>query len=414
MNMLKEKLLVLQSKIEIIKELEKVKGESFNLFSILGMERLEVQTHSAFIFELLNPFGSHMQGTKYLRLFIDHVLNIDDFDYQNVSINREYNAGDFGRIDFTIENREMFIAIEMKIDAGDQEKQLERYKEYASKKSGEWRVYYLTLDGREASEKSVGDNKIRDDGSRFYTTISFAYDIRKWLELCIEASATLPVIRESIVQYKKLIEQLTNKSSKEISMEALKMIDTPEIAEAATEMSAVLGLAWAQKEARFWYGVKDKIDRYVENNGWVYAKSEVFDDDDDEDWKDEKYVAEKIAELRGAKDYSVELELLKEFGKNELTFYMYQDNSDQCIMYYLEDVEEFKLSKLADQLGLDKRSLGDRKGNSPIKINFFGKNVSEPTYDLFKDDFLEKASKEAADDLMKKLKTIDEYFSKNK
>ena len=34
-------------------------GENFNIFSILKMRRKEVETHSRFIYELLNPNGSH-------------------------------------------------------------------------------------------------------------------------------------------------------------------------------------------------------------------------------------------------------------------------------------------------------------------------------------------------------------------
>lgn len=51
-------------------ELQKQTGDKFNIFSILNMERLEVRTHSAFLYELLNPRGSHNQGYDYLKLFI--------------------------------------------------------------------------------------------------------------------------------------------------------------------------------------------------------------------------------------------------------------------------------------------------------------------------------------------------------
>ena len=38
---------------------KEAQGEFFNIFSILGVERNEVHTHSAFLAELLNPKGSH-------------------------------------------------------------------------------------------------------------------------------------------------------------------------------------------------------------------------------------------------------------------------------------------------------------------------------------------------------------------
>ncbi|MGB6084071.1 PD-(D/E)XK nuclease family protein [Moheibacter sp.] len=51
------------------KEIEKVSGESFNIFSIMGMESDEVRTHSAIINELLNPNGSHGLNEVPLELF---------------------------------------------------------------------------------------------------------------------------------------------------------------------------------------------------------------------------------------------------------------------------------------------------------------------------------------------------------
>ena len=54
---------------EIVK---KSTNEDFNIFSILRMETDEVNTHSRFIAELLNPKGSHFQEEKFLELFIKY------------------------------------------------------------------------------------------------------------------------------------------------------------------------------------------------------------------------------------------------------------------------------------------------------------------------------------------------------
>ena len=50
--------------------LERIKGEKFNVFSILKMESKENDTHSNFIGELLNPQGSHFKGSIFLKLFL--------------------------------------------------------------------------------------------------------------------------------------------------------------------------------------------------------------------------------------------------------------------------------------------------------------------------------------------------------
>ncbi len=66
------------------KEMMFLKGEHFNIFSILGMESAENKTHSAFIGELLNPKGSHFMGTIFLELFIDQVGLPEDFEIKTV------------------------------------------------------------------------------------------------------------------------------------------------------------------------------------------------------------------------------------------------------------------------------------------------------------------------------------------
>ena len=52
-------------------------AEDFNIFEILGVAHLEVSTHSAFIANLLNPKGSHSQGTKFLEKFLEFI-GVDD------------------------------------------------------------------------------------------------------------------------------------------------------------------------------------------------------------------------------------------------------------------------------------------------------------------------------------------------
>jgi len=44
--------------------------DSFNIFSILRQETDEVNLHSRFIYELLNPKGSHNQGDTFLEIFL--------------------------------------------------------------------------------------------------------------------------------------------------------------------------------------------------------------------------------------------------------------------------------------------------------------------------------------------------------
>ena len=56
----------------------KSKGEYFNLIKIMGMATSEVHTHTPIIADLLNPKGSHGQGSIFLKIFVEYFsLNFD-------------------------------------------------------------------------------------------------------------------------------------------------------------------------------------------------------------------------------------------------------------------------------------------------------------------------------------------------
>lgn len=278
----------LYGKIELIEELQKHRGDKFNIFSILKMERLEVKTHSAFLYELINPKGTHYQDDKYLRIFIDKVLKIEDFDFEKVKVGRETFTNSSRRIDFTIENKDYYIAIEMKIDATDQDNQLSDYFEYAKKQDKEFtKVYYLSLDGKDASEKSLKNKEIID-----YEKISFQFDILNFIEKSIEKSANLPIIRESLIQYKNLILNITNQTTQEIQMEIIEIVKNPEMAEAATKMAKGLAKVWAEREYLFWNRLEDKVFDYIKDKKWKFEISDVFFNkyDDNRDKSEENII----------------------------------------------------------------------------------------------------------------------------
>lgn len=196
----------------------KAAGEEFNIFNILDVERKEVETHSKIIYDLINPNGSHGQGNIFLKSFIKNVLSPrvkdekplinEDFKMENIHVNREERISEqednYGRIDFVISNKEYYFAVEMKIDAGDQPEQLDRYYKYAKSKNKKYGVYYLTLEGRtpsmESSSISNGEIKCR----------SFEKDIYQWVSDCVRYanSNNIKVILE---QYKKTIKKIVYK-----------------------------------------------------------------------------------------------------------------------------------------------------------------------------------------------------------
>ncbi len=194
-------------------EIAKITGENFNIFSVMRMESDEVKTHSRVIAELLNPKGSHSQGSIFLKLFfaeIKELSKIEDFDFENAKvlveehiglINEDYTKG--GYIDISIKDNNNQIVIENKIYAVDQFGQLLRYKNHYP----ECKLLYLTLDCKEPSDESKGNLVLGYD----FHCISYENNILDWLNKCQKETVDIPMLREMIKQYSNLIKKLTGK-----------------------------------------------------------------------------------------------------------------------------------------------------------------------------------------------------------
>ena len=201
-------------------EIAKITGENFNIFSIMRAESDEVRTHSRIIAEFLNPKGMHNQGSVFIKLFFDEIQSLqdikDNFDYENVTvlveehvgtIDKDYSEGGF--IDIVIKDSEHQVVIENKIYAGDQKGQLLRYKNNYP----DCKLIYLTLNGKEPSEFSYKIGNEKDLKLEEIILISYLYNIKNWIEKCLEKTHSLPIIRETLVQYLHLIKKLTNQTT---------------------------------------------------------------------------------------------------------------------------------------------------------------------------------------------------------
>jgi hypothetical protein len=218
---------LLQSTGKIIKhqsDLEKVKGEKFNVFSILGLERNENRTHSAFLAELLNPFGSHLMGNKFLEYFLG-IIPETAIDIKTVKVKTEHDIGPRddekktgGRIDIYLWDRlNNCISIENKIYAPDQFAQIERYCNFSKAQN---KVFYLTLDGHEPLIESKGSLESNED----YFILSYKEHVLPWLKKCFKDVGDLPLLRESIRQYILLIQKLTFTMENNLENELIKEI----------------------------------------------------------------------------------------------------------------------------------------------------------------------------------------------
>jgi len=218
------------------KELTKAKGELFNVYEILNLSTNEVRTHSAFLAELLNPNGTHLLGATFLQAFID-ILPKDIFknhlDLENTSVIVEYHIGTIdlknktgGRIDILLKDAKgNSISVENKIDAGDQKDQVLRYYNFNTEQN---KVIYLSKYGDEPSNESKGKLVTNKD---FYV-IGYQQEIIQWLEICQALAYDQPIVRESIKQYKILIQKITHTLGNQQDKE-LKAVITQHLEEAS-------------------------------------------------------------------------------------------------------------------------------------------------------------------------------------
>lgn len=184
-------------------------GELFNVFNILGLESKEVRLHSALLAELLSPNGMSGVGNAFQKAFLA-ILGLPENYIVDGRVSVELSIGtttdtEGGRIDIIMEDGNHAIIIENKIYARDEPAQLLRYTNFAKNNYPYgYRLLYLTLDGKEASDDSAQGCP--------YQCISYKNEISKWLAECARISFDRPLVRETIRQYINLIKQLTNQS----------------------------------------------------------------------------------------------------------------------------------------------------------------------------------------------------------
>ncbi|MGL5253944.1 MAG: PD-(D/E)XK nuclease family protein [Brevinema sp.] len=153
-------------------------------------------SHSDMLAALLNPKLRRPQNADFLKSFLSF-NNIDfptDLNLNDIQILREH-----GRVDLLILFQNTCVIVENKLDAEDQPAQLARYyrfvkEEYPS--HTDTYVLYLSLDGKEPSDQSIGkDNpeysKEFDAIAQLKTTghfkcISYKKEIYEWLKQICE------------------------------------------------------------------------------------------------------------------------------------------------------------------------------------------------------------------------------------
>jgi hypothetical protein len=267
----------LLSKIELLRfKHEKVLSADrtkFNVFSILRKTRDEVFLHSRFLAELLDPDGTHQQKVSFLRSFLETV-GISGFSIESVKVFREKY-----RIDILIENKnKQVVIIENKIDAKDQEEQLSNYVRTIKKRGIEdvW-IVYLTLDRHHPHENSLPvESRVELENINKYFAISYDDEIRVWLDCCIKESASFPTLRETLVQYRELVDKLTGNTLSQGYLMEIKelLINDSKSFLAALDLEKSLVGAKVELQWLFW----DELQKVINKKGIELCDSIVRED----------------------------------------------------------------------------------------------------------------------------------------
>ena len=267
-------------------------GSAFNVFSICGINHYETK-HSEILAALLDPSGAHGLGAEFLRSFLEDVAHEPDCDVTRfatvrteVSVNSDdsASASNDSRIDILIEDpvSKLCIAVESKIFATEQPKQLERYRSWLCRERVGFRRILLFLT-RNGSEPETDSKKPGDDVR--LQCASWRNDVVPWLHACARLAFDRPFVRESLIQYANLINLITGESTMN-DEQKLEIVET-----ATANASSLRGAAELFKQMGAIYNhvaVKIAMDlkaRLSSNDDWVFV--EVCSDPY---WQKEKFI----------------------------------------------------------------------------------------------------------------------------
>ena len=207
-------------------------SDNFNIFELMCNRYDEVYLHSRFLSILFDPHGSHKMKDTFTRLFIEKLKLPFEYNLSTLEVYpNEENTCEYKEIDLLLIDRKhkSAIILENKIGAADsnheEEGQLERYYRIITQDEGipkdSTSVIYLSIDRYSPTEESVATSgqfpELRDK----VINIHYGFELLDWLRGCVKESYNRPILRESISQYIKLIENMTNNNTSEEDIKAL-------------------------------------------------------------------------------------------------------------------------------------------------------------------------------------------------
>jgi len=242
---------------DIIREQRRKLAPRHNLIRFLGFERSEVAFHSPFLCDLLDPYGSHDQGTLFLRSFLE--LLSDRAKQSGVCWAYQWReprvaAGSWlalperGRIDISIRNRDegVLIFIENKINAAEQKRQLCRYrKRLDSERRHYWHRLLVFLSPKAYGRPQTGKPDIH---------LTYEEEIVRWLKsIDGEIPASAVTLHSNLQQYRQIIADFRNRTMP--NQDLVDLIVRPENFPLAFDIEQAMEDAKAKLLRRFWRSV---------------------------------------------------------------------------------------------------------------------------------------------------------------
>ncbi|OQX29307.1 MAG: hypothetical protein B0D92_04500 [Spirochaeta sp. LUC14_002_19_P3] len=180
--------------------------EPYNVLKVVRKREDEINLHSRFLHDLLSTDGEHKQGN----LFVDRFIEKLKFDKR--TSNRVYAYREKNNIDIYINyNGNKYIIIENKINAKDQDNQLNGYYEKIKEKypDADSQLVYLTKDGEKPSYEINSEYKCK--------FISYKKDILPWLKNTIkeDGSKFSNELNVGLKAYIKIIKEVLEMSEKQ-------------------------------------------------------------------------------------------------------------------------------------------------------------------------------------------------------
>lgn len=224
----------------VVQDEQRKRGlNDYNLLTSVLRPGDEVRLHSRFIYSMINPDGKHYQGSLFLRLFKENVLQNSELDLDSARVYKEWKGGDEnGGIDLFLTDGNQFLIIENKIYAADQYWQIARYlkaviNEYPEANENNVFVYYLTPKKRRPSKVSLGNFKLDGEYMKYiddvvdqdrcfrnkrfsYCNVTYDDHIIKWVDSCLKETCNLTNINQAFLTYKEVVQHIIKKKENKV------------------------------------------------------------------------------------------------------------------------------------------------------------------------------------------------------